>query len=717
MVAPMETIELGVRGMTCAACVRRVERGIRKVEGVETAEVNLVTERATVTYDPTVTELTGIAAAIEAAGYEAEARPAPREEDDDGRRSLYVALAATVPSLGLGMAHVGPLEAFATSSAGRVVQGALAAVVLVGPGRRFLSLTVSALRHAAADMNTLVALGSGAAFAASVLGPHTYFEAAGAIPTFALLGRVLESRAKKRLSDAVRALVALRPTTARVLRDGEETEVAIAALRVGDRVRVRPGERVPADGVVASGVSAVDEAMLTGERVPVDESEGATVYGGTLNRSGALTIAVTTTGRAIVAVLVIACPCALGLATPAAVAVGTGRGAELGILVKGGAALEIASRVTVVLCGKTGTLTRGAPRVTEIRAAGGFDEATLLRTAACVERASEHPLARAVVDEARGRGLARAPVTGFESMPGRAVRGEVEGQVVRIGTATWLEIDPGFVSEGNTGLFVTIDDRFAGALALADTVSPEARAAVEVLRTMGLEIAMVTGDRTSTAHAMRMSSAARTSSPRRHPKTRRASSRSERPAARWWRCRRRGRRCTGSRRRRPRRRRRPWYGRGTGCCGRGAARGPPGGAAARAATRTRDASYDPAESLLGVRVQHHRGAGRGRPLSSLDRPPLAGLRERGDVALERVRRVELPPPATVPTMNEAELQIEGMTCGHCVAHVEKALRSLDGVAKVEVEIGRARVAHDPTRVTVAAMLAAIDDAGYTASAR
>ncbi|WP_233561285.1 heavy metal translocating P-type ATPase, partial [Sorangium cellulosum] len=459
--------------MTCAACVRRVERALLATGGVRDAKVNLVTRTATVTFDPAAASTDALVAAVEGAGYsvpEGSAapggaavapadRPAAADESLDGerralRRDFAISLALSVPLLVLGMSH-GRIPG-ADGTVGRFVQLALATAVVFGPGRRFFRLAWGALRHRAADMNTLIALGTGAAWVYSAVAvvapqlfphaehgarPHVYFEAAGAIISFVLLGKLLETRARKRLTDAVRGLVALQPRTARRLRGDLEEEIPAAALSPGDLVRVRPGERMPSDGEVVSGASAVDESMLTGESLPVDKGAGAAVFGGTLNQSGQLTVRITKTGadtalariveaveqaqgskapiarladtvsgvfvpvvlgiaalafvawlavdpsaaglaaavERFVAVLVIACPCALGLATPAAVAVGTGRGAELGVLVKGGAALEAASRVDTVLVDKTGTLTAGRPQLAAVRALGGVSEDELLR--------------------------------------------------------------------------------------------------------------------------------------------------------------------------------------------------------------------------------------------------------------------------------------------------------------------------------------------------
>ena len=599
--------DLPVQGMTCAACVRRIEKALRAAPGVQEATVNLVTKRATIAYDAQSTTPAGLAQVIVDAGYEVpeipDAAASPRgaasrravameEAEEEAlralRRDLVVAAVLTVPLLVVAMSH-GAIPGL-DGTFGRWLQLALATPVVLGPGRRFFRLAWAALRHRAADMSTLVSLGTGAAWLYSTVAvvapglfPHAghghmpalYFEAAGAIISFVLLGKLLETRARKRLADAVRGLVALQPKAARRVRGDLEEDVPVEALAPGDLVLVRPGERVATDGEVARGASAVDESMLTGESMPVDKAPGSPVFGGTLNRSGALTFRVTKTGgdtalariveaveqaqgsrapiarladvvsgifvpvvlgiatvaflvwlgldptaegfaaavERFVAVLVIACPCALGLATPAAVAVGTGRGAELGVLVKGGSALEAASRVDTVLLDKTGTLTSGRPELTDVVPLGEHDEETLLRLVAAAERESEHPVARAIVEGARARSLDLEPTSDFRAEAGHGIEARVGGRLVRAGTTAWLRragIDAGalegeaerLAARGRTPSFVAIDGRLAGLVAVADRPTEEARRAVEALKQLGIDVAMVTGDRAGTARAV-----------------------------------------------------------------------------------------------------------------------------------------------------------------------------------------------------------------------
>jgi Cu+-exporting ATPase len=588
----LRTVDLDIAGMTCAACVRRVEKALSKIDGVEEASVNLPLGRATVRLDPAVATQHALVLAVEKAGYAASLarRTETRDRIDEKEhqklvRDVVISAALTLPLLVLGMSH--GMIPFAESMLGRAFQLTLATVVIAGPGRRFFRLAWLAAKHRTSDMNTLVALGTGAAYTYSAVAvlapwgfahsengaaPHIYFEAAGAIITFVLFGKLLESRAKKRLALAVRGLVALQPKNARRMVDAREEEIAVELLSPGDIVVVRPGERIPTDGEVVRGSSAVDESMLTGESMPVDKASGARVFGGTMNQSGALTLRVTRTGKhtalariieaveqaqgskadiarladvvssyfvpavlaiavsafiawiaidpaelaiaieRFVAVLVIACPCALGLATPAAVAVGTGRGAELGVLVKGGAVLETASRVNTVLLDKTGTLTSGKPELTDVITLDG-DERALLELVASVENQSEHPIARAIVTGAIARGAEPRPTEHFVSRPGYGIEGRAFGKTTRIGTSDWLnaagiDVTPlearadALAARGRTPSFVAIDGHLAGMVAIADRATSEAKVAVAALARMGIAVAMVTGDRERTARAV-----------------------------------------------------------------------------------------------------------------------------------------------------------------------------------------------------------------------
>jgi len=589
------TTDLPVLGMTCAACVRRVERAVLAVPGVASADVNLPLSRLRITGDVTAR---AVAAAIHAAGYEVPADVVDALEagaspgtgaarlgaiaravaDETGalRRDATIAIAAAVPLMAIAM--TAPLATWSVAA-----QAALGTLIVLGPGMRYLRGGWRAARHGSPDMNTLIGLGAGVAWAASLVAavrwlarggaaPMLYFEAGGAIVAFVMIGKLLEARARGRLADAVRGLVALAPATAHRVSDGVEADVDAASVAPGDTLAVRPGERVPADGTVIGGSSAIDEALLTGEALPVDKAEGAPVYAGTLNHHGALVVRVARAGddtalariaRAVedaqgdkapiariadrvsawfvpavlaiavatlagwllagaglgvageraIAVLVIACPCALGLATPAAVAVATARGAQLGVLFKGGAALEIASRIDVACLDKTGTLTTGAPTLDVVEPYGTGDADALLAVVAAVEQASEHPIARAIVAGARARGIAIPQATGVRVEPGAGATGQVGERTVRVGTRDYLAlaaIDPGpllaraaeLEARGQTVSFAALGDQLGGLVSVTDPPSPAAPGALAALRALGVEPVMITGDREGAARAI-----------------------------------------------------------------------------------------------------------------------------------------------------------------------------------------------------------------------
>jgi Cu+-exporting ATPase len=668
---PREAVSLPVTGMTCSACAANIERALKKLPGVGAAGVNYATNRATVTFDPSVLAVPDIIEAIRDVGYdviETGARPAapkPWEErasrtmakaggegqgDEEAvelhdveqqarereyralRRKLIIGAALALPVVVIGMAHV-------QFPAVNWVQLALSTPVLFYCGWQFYRGAWKAVRHLTADMNTLVAVGTGAAYlyslaatiapAAVSAGPHVaaghapapvYFETAVVIIVLVLLGKLLEARARGRTSEAIRRLIGLQPRTARIVRDGIELEVATRDVIHGDIVIVRPGERLPVDGEVIDGASAVDESMLTGESMPVDKAPGATVYGATMNTTGAFRFRATRVGAetalqqivrlvqeaqgrrapiarladtisawftpavigaaivtfvawmalgpagsrfspammSAVAVLIIACPCAMGLATPTAILVGTGRGAEMGVLIRGGDVLERAAAVTTVVLDKTGTITRGMPEVTDCIPFGIRDwglgmedgasaptdrtrEAALLHLAAAAEANSEHPLAQAIVRTAKNRdwGLgsgdwggqlpAVPSATAFEAIPGRGVRATVDGRLVIVGSEAMMRESGVDVSRleaerarltalGRTIMFVSASasdelrssaaadfvgvPELLGIIGLADTPRPEARAAIARLRAMGRQVVMLTGDNEATARAI-----------------------------------------------------------------------------------------------------------------------------------------------------------------------------------------------------------------------
>jgi Cu+-exporting ATPase len=535
-VAATERVDLPVSGMSCAACARTIERTLANTAGVERARVNLATNTATIEYQPSRVKVADFVAAIEELGYGV---PKTAAAEPVYRKRLLVAVIFAAPVLVLGMSHYSPW-----------LQLALTSPVVFYCGAPFYVAAWRALRHFSANMNSLIALGTGAAFLYSLWetlhgGHEVYYEAAAVIIALILLGRTLEARAQSQAGAAIRRLMDLQPPTARVIREGAEVEVAVEDVRAGDVVVVRPGERIPLDGTVESGESAVDESMLTGESMPVDKQAGAGVFAGTINRSGGFQFQVKKGGRGTVlqqmiemvkqaqgsrapvarladvvsgyftvgvllaaaltfavwlffaplaaamvnavAVLIVACPCALGLATPTAIMVGTGRGAERGILIKGGEALEMACRIDTIVLDKTGTITRGKPRVTGVFPAPGRTEGELLRLAASAERYSEHPLGKAIVEAAAERGIALEEATEFSALAGHGVRARVAGHEVSI---------------GRPGARVEIDGAPAGAIEIADTIKPEAAQAVRRLREAGLEVWMITGDKREIAEAI-----------------------------------------------------------------------------------------------------------------------------------------------------------------------------------------------------------------------
>ncbi|MDX1501069.1 MAG: heavy metal translocating P-type ATPase [Thermoanaerobaculia bacterium] len=579
-----------VVGMSCAACATAVEGALTaRVDGVSEAKVNLAADTVTVSWDPSRASGEDLAAAVERAGYQlivADAESAPdaesiarRAESARQRREFLVGAVFTAPLFLLGMGgDLGLLGSLPSHPLFRWLLLALATPVQLYTGRSFYVGGWRSLANRRANMDVLVALGSSTAYLYSVAvlltpaaGGHVYFETSALIITLIKLGKMLEARARAHTSDAIRGLMELAPETAWVIDpQGIERRVPLSAVRAGDRVVVRPGERVPVDGEVLAGSSAVDESLLTGEPLPVDKGPGDEVFGATVNRHGLLTVRATGVGEdsvlarivrlvreaqgsrapiqdladrvsavfvpamigvallafalwwgvggafvpamlRLVAVLVIACPCALGLATPTAIMVGMGRGATMGILFRSSRALEEAHRLEAALLDKTGTLTRGRPEVTDWRPlAGHGDEALAL--AAAAESGSDHPIARAVVDEARRRGLELPARVGMTSSAGRGVEATVGSHTVRVGRPVWTTggalgseaaaVVESLEARGRTVFAVAVDGELAGVLAVADPVKPGAAAAVGHLVRLGVRPVLVTGDRRSAAAAV-----------------------------------------------------------------------------------------------------------------------------------------------------------------------------------------------------------------------
>ncbi len=599
---PLETVpdaadehavaELAITGMTCAGCVHTIEKQLLAEPGVESAEVNLATGTARVGYDAARVSVERLTGAVAEAGYTArrtapEETPAGEHEHEEARewtRRFIVSAVFTVPLLVLAMSHG------AISFSGmNWVQLALTLPVLFYGGGRFYRAAWAAARHFTSDMNTLIAVGTGSAFlysTAATLAPSwvaapgahqapVYFETAAAIITLILLGRVLEARARGRTSSAIRKLLDLQAKTARVVRDGAEIDVPLDEVVVGDIVVVRPGEKIPVDGIVTEGASSADEAMLTGESLAVEKSRGASVYGATINQTGSFRFEArhvggdTALARIIllvkqaqqskapiarladvisgyftpvviaiaaitffawyftappeealrmallnaVAVLIIACPCAMGLATPTAVMVGIGRGAENGILIKSGGALEVAEKIRTIVFDKTGTITAGKPQVTNVIAFGATSEDVLLGAAASIENLSEHSLARAVVSEAESRGLTLERTESFAALVGYGVEAKLNGGDWLLGNErlmrergidTTAAADPRerLSSEGKTAIYVASDGVVVGLIGIGDPVKPGAAATIAALRAGGVRTVMITGDNRQVAEAV-----------------------------------------------------------------------------------------------------------------------------------------------------------------------------------------------------------------------
>ncbi len=575
-VAP-QTAELAIEGMTCAACVARIEKVLNQLPGVS-ATVNLATETARMNYTPGLVAVESLIAAVERAGYRASLRSEAGHAAEKARRAeryrherrlFWISAALSLPLLlqMLWMAasggHVEPLP--------RWLQMLLATPVQFWIGRRFYLGAYHALRGGSANMDVLVALGTSMAWgyssAVTLLGldhQHVYFEAGAVVITLVLLGKVLEARAKGKTSAAIESLIALAPNTARVEKDGVTQEVDIARLAPGDTVIVRPGERLPVDGEVVAGSSSVDEALLTGEPIPVEKQPGSRVYAGTQNQNGMLKLTATgvgshtqlaeivrlveaaqgskapiqrladriagifvpvvvgiavltflawwfVTGDAsqalipAVAVLVIACPCALGLATPTAVMVATGRGAQFGILPRSAAALENAGRLEVLVLDKTGTLTVGKPVVRAVEPAPGVSARELLHVAASLEAASEHPLAHAVLDYARAIGVKPSTVSGFSAEPGRGIHARLDEREAWLGSPDFVRtsagVDCGLAATG-TPIAVAFGGQLLGRLVVDDALRLDAPQVIARLKALGLEVIMATGDQPGAAEVI-----------------------------------------------------------------------------------------------------------------------------------------------------------------------------------------------------------------------
>ncbi len=599
-VAPARAV-IGIRGMHCASCVSKIEEALEKTPGVVSASVNLASESARIEYLPSLTEIEGLKKAVESAGYEATEAPSdvPEDREQAAREKEYQTLmkkfrfsiSVGVPVMLLSYPdYIGLGGLLPRGSAALRFVWALMAVatlpVLLWAGSQFFTGAWNAFRHRSADMHTLIAIGISSAWIYSTVAlifpgifprpelADVFYDVTAIVTALVVLGMALELKARSRTNEAIKKLMGLQARTARVIRDGKEMDIPVEEVLVGDTVLVRPGEKIPVDGEVIEGSSAVDESMVTGESMPVEKSVGDEVIGATINKTGSFKFRASKVGKdtmlsqiirmvqdaqgskapiqrvvdqvagyfvpaviivgilsfmawftfgpeprliyalvVFVSVLIIACPCALGLATPTSLMVGVGKGAENGILIKSGDALETAHKLDAVVLDKTGTITEGRPSLTDVVTLEGVSEEELLLHAASVERGSEHPLGEAVVEGAKQRGLELEEPEEFRAIPGHGVEAVAGGRRVLLGNLKLMRdrsIDTGelekaarrLADEGKTPMYVALDGRPAGIVAVADRVKEDSKEAIETLKRLGLEVVMITGDNERTARAI-----------------------------------------------------------------------------------------------------------------------------------------------------------------------------------------------------------------------
>ncbi|USK61868.1 heavy metal translocating P-type ATPase [Peribacillus asahii] len=588
-----EKKEFAITGMTCAACATRIEKGLNKIDGVSRANVNLALENATVEYDPSQVSPTDIIQRVEKLGYGAiikvenkDAVDYRQKEIQKQKRKFIISVILSFPLLWAMISHFSftsfiYLPEFLMNP---WIQMALATPVQFIIGKQFYVGAYKALRNKSANMDVLVAMGTSAAYFYSVyqafisIGNHhtaqLYFETSSILITLIILGKLFEAKAKGRSSEAIKKLMGLQAKTALVIRNGEELEIPLEEVIVGDTLLVKPGEKVPVDGEVIEGNSAVDESMLTGESIPVDKTIGDAVIGSTINKNGFLKVKATKIGRdtalsqiikvvedaqgskapiqrladqisgvfvpivvgialltflvwivwvnpgeftpaleALIAVLVIACPCALGLATPTSIMAGSGRAAEFGILFKGGEHLETTHHIDTVILDKTGTVTNGKPELTDIFVENGVDEQEFLSLIGAAEKQSEHPLAEAIVQGIQARGIPLSLVQEFEAIPGYGVKTIVNQKEILVGTRKLMKQNNVDISkalsamedlegQGKTAMLASVDGQYAGLIAVADTIKDTSQKAITRLQEMGIQIIMITGDNQRTANAI-----------------------------------------------------------------------------------------------------------------------------------------------------------------------------------------------------------------------
>jgi Cu+-exporting ATPase len=600
--AGMEKATLPIHGMSCASCVKKVEDALNGLEGVVRASVNFATERATVQYIPGAVSMGDFKKAVKDAGYEilevervekediVDREKAAREAEYRKLRHKFITgLILVIPVFLLG--HWKLLGLFNLYDLSRDVNFYLQLLfqtpIQFWVGWQFYVGAWKTAKHKSTDLNTLIAVGTSAAYVYSVLATffpllfaakglmaEVYFDTAGTIIVLILLGRLLEARAKGQTSEAIKKLIGLQAKTARVVRDGQEIDIPVEEVEIADLVVVRPGEKVPVDGIVREGYSSVDESMVTGESIPVEKKTGDEVIGATLNKTGTFTFEATKVGKDtmlaqiikmveeaqgskppiarladiiasffvpavigiaiitfivwyffgptpaltyamlnFVAVLIIACPCALGLATPTSIMVGTGKGAENGVLIRGGEALETAHKLTAIVMDKTGTLTKGEPSVTDILAFNNHKEEDILRYAASAEKGSEHPLGEAIVNRAKEGNIPLVKPENFNAIAGHGIEATIDGRSLLLGNAKLMKYREILLDElekkaeelsnqGKTPMFVAIDGNPGGIIAVADTLKENSKQAVEALHRMEIEVAMITGDNQRTAEAI-----------------------------------------------------------------------------------------------------------------------------------------------------------------------------------------------------------------------
>lgn len=604
----LEKVAITITNIHCASCVQTIERSLSKVSGVVQAQVNFATSTAQISFDPRRTSLSQIEGAIHSAGYQTvslqKAEDAGEDEDQETAahrreyrrlmRKFQVAAAISIPVLlvaypGIRWFYLPYL--FLPSVSETLIRwlwilsGIITLPVMAYSGRQFFTGAWVAFKNHSADMNTLIAVGTSAAWVYSttaLLVPgvfpqgtaEPFYDVTAVVTALVVLGQALETRAKGQTSQAIRKLLNLQAKTARVIRDGQEVEIPVEEVLVGDIVVVRPGERIPVDGEISEGHSAVDESMVTGESLPVDKNPGDEVIGGTVNTTGSFKFRATRVGKdtalaqivkmvqdamgskapiarlvdvvsgyfapavmivsvltfliwfnfgpspslsfaivTAVTVLIIACPCAIGMAVPLSLVAGVGKAAEHGVLIRNGEALQTASQLKIVVLDKTGTITKGKPELTDVVPAIGFDAGDLLRYAASADQLSEHPLAQAIVAGARRQAVELASPDDFEAIPGHGVKATVDGKQVLVGNARLMQpyhIDFTAIAaevqrlqgEGKTAMLVAVDGKAAGVVAVADTIKEDSLQAIRVMREMGLEVVMLTGDNQRTAQAI-----------------------------------------------------------------------------------------------------------------------------------------------------------------------------------------------------------------------